>query len=417
MTELNLLAKDYWTNVYVPLMNTDTPLKSQFGKLENAMFTGRVWIFGVKSNVGGGAGNVGANKSLPAATAGQYNQGQANLVRTYVRMAIDGLAIEVTKKQQGSFRPALAEIMADRLAQHDLEVNRQLFCNGDGVLAKVAVGGASSVTQSLVLDYGAVNGGVGARHLYAGDQIEFMKADLATSIGKRTVIAVDQSANTVTVDSTIDTTVGGGQHVVTRATSDTNNIAAGEVNGLLASVKDSVTFQNIPATAATRWKSVRLSNSGTTRDLTDGLCMTMVETIRARSRLLPKLAVTRPGVVLKYSESFLPLRRIAGQDVQLKGGYKPITGIQFQGGVIPVMDDLDCPDSRIFFLNTDSFKMADLVGSEWAELDGAQFFRVQDKDAIEGYVRKYWQLITTQRNANGVIEDVTDISSIDKVAA
>jgi hypothetical protein len=81
------------------------------------------------------------------------------------------------------------------------------------------------------------------------------------------------------------------------------------------------------------------------------------------------------------------------------------------------MDDLDCPDSRIFFLNTDSFKMADLVGSEWAELDGAQFFRVQDKDAIEGYIRKYWQLITVQRNANGVIEDVTDISTIDKVAA
>lgn len=415
MTELNLLAKDYWTNVYVPLMNTDTPLKAQFGRLENAMFTGRTWIFGVKSNVGGGAANVGANKSLPAATAGQYNQGSANLVRTYVRMAIDGLAIEVTKKQQGSFRPALAEVMADRLAQHDLEVNRQLFCAGTGVTAKVVVGGTSGTTQTLVLDYGVA--GAGTRHIYAGDQIEFMKADLATSIGKRTVVSVDQSANTVVVDSTIDTTVGGGQHVVTHATADTNNIAAGEVNGLLASVSDAGPFEGINATAATRWKSYRATNAGTVRPLTDGLAVQTVEVVRARSRLLPKLCVTRPGVVLKYSESFLPLRRIAGQDVQLKGGYKPITGIQCAGAVIPVMDDLDCPDNRIFFLNPDSFKMADLVGSEWAELDGAQFFRVQDKDAIEGYIRKYWQLITTQRNANAVIEDVEDIAAIDKIAA
>jgi hypothetical protein len=41
---------------------------------------------------------------------------------------------------------------------------------------------------------------------------------------------------------------------------------------------------------------------------------------------------------------------------------------------------------------------------------------VTDKDAIEGYIRKYWQLITVNRLAQGVIEDLNDTSSIDKVA-
>jgi len=49
-------------------------------------------------------------------------------------------------------------------------------------------------------------------------------------------------------------------------------------------------------------------------------------------------------------------------------------------------------------------------------MDGATFDRVVDKDSIEGYVRKYWNLITVQRNANGLLSDLNDIAAVDKVA-
>lgn len=416
LTELTDLAKDYFTNVYVQLVNPETALKAQFAKLENAQFTGKKWIFGVKTQIGGASANAGANKSLPPADEGQYDQGEATVVRTYTRMALDGLAIEVTKKMTGSFRPALAETMSDRLQAHDLEVNRQMFCNGDGVLCAVDAGGASSTTQPVEKDYGVANGGLGVRHVYIGDKVAFYKADLTTLIGRRVVTAVSETNDTFDVDSTIDTTVAGGPHVVTRSTDDTDNIAAGENKGLLVSVKDSGTFETIPATFQ-GWKSIRLHNSAVLRDISDSLVMQMVETIRARSRLVPNLIVTRPGVVLKYSEIFLPLRRLDGQDVQLKGGYKPIAAVIHAGGSIPVIGDNDCPNSRMFFLNTGAFRMADLVGTEWADMDGATFDRVTDKDAIEGYIRKYWAVVTVQRNANGVIEDLNDITSIDRRAA
>lgn len=413
MVELNDLAKDYWTDVYVPLVNTETPLKYQFGKLENATFTGRKWIFGVKTAVGGGSSNAGANKTLPVATQGQYDQGEATMVRTYVRMSLDGFAIEVTKKRDGSFRPALAETMADRLAQHDLEVNRQLYCNADGKLCLVNTPVASA-TQTIQSDYGVTNGGVGGRHVYAGDQLALYTVGGAL-IGRRTVVSVDQSAspNAMVLDSTITSTVN--TNFWTRSTADDDNFTAGECQGLLKAVDDVGTHHTIPATG--RWKATADSNAGTLRDLTDSLVMKMLSTIRAKARKLPNIVVTRPGVVLKYSELFLPLRRLEGQDVQLKGGYKPITAITHAGGSIPVLEDLDCPDSRAFFLNTASFRMADIIGSEWADMDGAQFVRVTDKDAIEGYIRKYWNLITIERNANGVIEDLNDIAAIDRVAA
>lgn len=399
LTELTDLAKDYFTNVWANQTNPETALRAQFSRLQGANFTGKLWIFGIKSFIGGASANAGANKTLPPADEGQYDQGQANVVRTYTRMALDGLAIEVTKRQQGSFRPALAETMADRLQAHDLEVNRQMFCAADGKLADVATD--SGTDQVLSNDYSVTNGGAGARHLYTGDKVAFYDTTGATLRNRRTVTAVDYSTNTITVDSDPVTTAG---DFVTRSTDDTDNLTAGEANGLLASVEAASTFEAIPITA--NWKSVVFSNSGTLRDVSDALVLQMIETIRSRSRQTPNLIVTEPGVVLKYSEIFLPLRRLDGQDVQLKGGYKPLATIVHAGGSIPVIGDVDCPGSRMFFLNTGAFRMADVIGTEWADMDGATFDRVTDKDAIEGYIRKYWQLITIQRNANGVIEDL-----------
>ena len=403
ITELNDLAKDFFTNVWANQTNPETALKAQFASLQGAQFTGKKWIFGIKSFIGGASANVGANKTLPPADEGQYDQGEMNVVRTYTRLALDGLAIEVTKQQQGSYRPALAETMSDRLQAHDLEVNRQLFCAGDGKLADVLTDSATD--QVLELDYSVTNGGAGAKHLYTGDKVAFYSSNGVTLRNRRTVTAVNYGTNTITLDSDPETTAG---DFVTRSTDDDDNKTAGEANGLLISVEASTTFETIPITS--NWKSVVLGNSGTLREISDSLVMQMIETIRSRSRQVPNLIVTTPGVVLKYSELFLPLRRLDGQDVQLLGGYKPIAAIIHAGGAIPVLGDIDCPGSRMFFLNTSAFRMADVVGTEWADMDGNTFDRVTDKDAIEGYIRKYWQLMTIQRNANGVIEDLEDLT-------
>lgn len=412
LTELNELAKDYYSDVYLPLMNTEVPLKNQFSKVENATFTGRKWIFGVKTAVGGGASNAGANRSLPAAQTGQYDQGEATLVRTYVRMALDGLAIEVTKKREGSYRPAVAEVMADRLQAHDLETNRQLFSKGNGQLCNIGAA-AASATQSVANDYGVAGGGNGTRHIYVGDMLALRDA-ANVLIGRRVVVAVDPVAQTVTFDSPITSTST--TNYLSKSTPDDDNYSAGEINGLLAGLRnDDTSFETIPT--GQHWKAVVLANGGVGRDVSDSLVMTMITRIRSESRQIPNLVVTRPGIVLKYSETFLPIRRIDGQDVQLKGGYKPITAITHAGGVIPVMDDLDAPNGRMAFITTSALRMADLVGTDWADLDGAQFVRVTDKDAIEGYIRSYRQLIWVQRNANGVITDLNDVPEIDKLGA
>lgn len=414
LTELNDLAKDFYTDVYLEVYNPETPMKNALGKLENAQFTGKKWIFGLKTANGGGASNAGSRKQLPDAAEGKYDQGEVTVVRTYTRMGVDGLAIEVTKSQKGAFKSAVSEIMADRLTAHDLETNRQLFSGGDGKLALVLAAGASSATQTLNSDYGVANGGNGTRHVYAGDTLAFRRVTGNTLVGRRKVLSVDPDTQQVVLESTIDTTAGA--CYVSKSTSDDDNYNAGECQGLLRSVAATGSdFEGVPTSG--RWRSLVASNGGTLRQLTDTLVMTMFSRQRSESRKSPNMAVTRPGVILRYTELFLPLRRIDGLDEQIIGGYKPLTALQFAGGTVPVMEDLDCPDHRMFLLNTSSMKMATVIGTEWAALDGAQFERVQGEDGIEAYTRSYWNLATLQRNANGVIEDLEDLPEIDRIGA
>lgn len=418
LTELTELAKDYFSNIYVKAINNNVPLKASLGRLEKMEYTGKKMIWGVKLQNGGGASNAGANKTLPGAATGVFDQAEITPKRTYVRFALDLLAAEVTKRKEGSFRPAIAELMEDRLSAMDLEINRQMYCNGDGRLFGITTGAASATqtpgtgTAGAVGDYGVVNGGPGTKHAYVGDMLAFYSNDGLTLRGRRTVTAVDHSAGTITVDSSVTTSNG---DWATRSTADDDSFTADEVDGLLKAISASGTLHAIPATYQ-GWKAISFTNGGTLRPVSDTLVMQVVESIRVRSGMAPDLIVTTPGIVLRYSELFLPIRRIDGQGAQLVGGYKPLREVLVGGGSIPVITDGDCPAYRMFFLNTRCLRMADLVGTEWADMDGAVFRQVVDKDAIEGYIRKYWELATTQRNAHGLLGDIEDTITISKIA-
>lgn len=412
LSDINDLAKDYFSEVYQPQENTATALKAQFSRLENFIYTGRSAIFSTKLRNGGGAANAGANKSLPAATQGAYDQGTATIARTYVRMGVDLFALEVTKQQKGSYRPALAELMEDRTTAMDKEKNRQMFANGDGKLA----GAGSSftgagTTQSLTLDYNVANGGNGVRHIVVGDVLQFYDGSNAAISTPRTITAVSRANQTVTFASSLTTNANSW---VTRATSDTDNSLAGEALGLLSAMTQSGNFEGIPTGSG--WLAKVNSNSGTLRSITDSLVMQTVAGVHAESGEWPDLCVTRPGVVLNYSEIFLPIRRINGQEVQLKGGYKPMGVLQTAGPDIPILEDLDAPNSRLFFLNTKYIKLIDLIGQNWADQDGAEFSRIPDKDGIEGYLRSYWGLAYTRLNALDMLSDITDVASLDRLS-
>jgi len=411
------LLKQLYTDFYTDATNWGTPLKAQFGKLTNAQFAGSEWIFAVKTAWGGGSANAGIGSSLPNSANGTVAQGHMAPVYTYTRLGISGPRIAASKLNKGAFKQELAFAMDDRMKMHDKEVNRQMFCNADGVLCTIPTGTASATQtpgtgqDGLAGDYGQINAGSGMKHINVGDQLAFYEADGTTFIATKTVDSVTDT--TFTLDSSVTSTNGA---IVSRATADTDNITSGEANGLLAACKDSGEFESIdPATYGQAWKAIVQDNSGTLRPISNALVLHTITQIRTRSKQTPNLAVTSPGIPLKYSEQFLPLQRIDGQDVQLKGGFKPLTAILTAGAPIPVIDDPDCPNSRLFLLTTSTMQMADLLGTDWLDDDGQMMVRIVGQDGVEATVRKYWNLAYLQRNSLGLISDIEDYYDINTI--
>lgn len=411
------LLKQLYTDFYTDATNWGTPLKAQFGKLTNAQFAGSEWIFAVKTAWGGGSANAGIGASLPNSANGTVAQGHMAPVYTYTRLGISGPRIAASKLNKGAFKQELAFAMDDRMKMHDKEVNRQMFCNADGILCTIPTGTASA-TQTpgtgqggLAGDFGQINAGSGMKHINVGDELAFYQSNGTTFIARQTVSSVTDT--TFTLAGSVTTTDGA---IVSRATADTDNITAGEANGLLAACQDSGEFESIdPATYGQAWKAIVQDNGGTLRPITNPLVLHTITQIRTRSKQTPNLAVTSPGIPLKYSEQFLPLQRIDGQDVQLKGGYKPLTAILTAGAPIPVIDDPDCPNSRLFLLTTSTMQMADLLGTEWLDDDGQMMVRIVGQDGVEATVRKYWNLAYLQRNALGLISDIEDYYDINTI--
>lgn len=416
ITELNDLAKDLYQNLFQPMMAKGGQLKAQIEPLERWTFQGRQIFFAGKLSTGGGVANAGANATLPDNADGTYDQFTVSLKRTYARMAIDAFEIARLEQSSGSFRPALQEKMQDRADAMVKDINRQMYTDGVGKIALLAAG-ASSDTQTLTRAYFLSDGGNPGKHIYIGDNLAFHNSS-NTLVGRRKVIAKTATLGTSTVDVQLDSTIDLSavtNGYVSKCTADTTNVATGEVNGLLSAMAQSGNFQGAPI--GSTYQATSLDAGGTLRDLDDTVVMTLVNTIHAQCEEYPDLAVTRPGIGQKYSEIFLPIRRIDGQAAQLKGGYRPIAAIQTGGGDAPMIGDTDCPGARLFMLNKKYVRNVDLQGEKWFALDGAQFSRVDGKDAVEGFMSKYWQMAYTRLNCHGVAKDLNDVATVDRIAS
>lgn len=112
-------------------------------------------------------------------------------------------------------------------------------------------------------------------------------------------------------------------------------------------------YANINRATYPQWASNVYSNGGSVRTLDRDLMRKVRRGIYEASGRKPDLIICSPGVHEKYGQSFEQQRRyvteikMRGQTVILDGGYY---ALEFDG--IPVIEDVDCPDNDMLFLNT-----------------------------------------------------------------
>lgn len=362
---------------------------------------------GVTSTVGGkyvdfpirvarntGIGYRSELEALPDAGVQDYASVHVPLLYGYGVAKVTAQTMRLAESNAQSFASALDKEM-DTLKDDILkDTNRIVYSDGTGLLATVSADGANTVTVDNI------------QYLEVG-----MKIDILT-IADGTVIAVNRKITAVAETTYPAGTVTYDGANVTASASTDGLYRAGNFQG--ATSREPTGFAKITAatgelhnvnpSSQALWAGIVMSNSGTNRALSEGLMIQMCDKIRTKGSKVSAI-FTNLGVRRAYFNLLTQQRRYTNTK-EFAGGF---TGLPFNYGTeIPVVEDVDCQPNRMYFITEKELKIYREEAWHWADEDGNVLKWVTGYDAFTAYMRQYWEIGTSKRNAHGVIKDITE---------
>jgi hypothetical protein len=342
--------------------------------------------------------------TLPTASNQGYATELIPVKNVYGRIQVSGPVIAAMKSDKGSFVRAVDSEMKGLTADLKREVNRQLWGTSDGIIAAAGTTGNSTTLQLAST----------ASNAQIRQIVDAVTVDIGTAADTDAVVAgaivsgYSYANKTVTIDSAITTTVAS-SHKVFKAgvfAGGANNSTT-ELTGLQSIVAATGALFNLnPSTAGqSSWASYVDSNSGTNRSLSENLLASVIHNVAIASGDEPNMAFSSDGVHRSFANLLTSLKRF-NQTVEVKGGFKGLE-MTAGGGSVPFLWERDCPENKVFLLNTDHLVEFQMSDWSWMDKDGAILSRVSNTDAYEAVLFKYAELATDKRSAHGLLSDIT----------
>jgi hypothetical protein len=424
-TELQGNLKNVYADIRSTLFPISTVLFAQIkkegpGGMRNVRWGGRNVFFDVVMNppVNWGASDAGY---LPESSETTEVQGNVGIKRFYVTREFDNLAIVGTQTKESAFLSLKAKITEEIDGAMQLGMQEHVHGSGTGVRAIVTSYTAGPPTTIVATSpYGVVGSGQGGLWLYPGMYVAVLDATGATVRGRRTITAVANSGDNVTI--TLDGTIAGttGTDIIVAATaSDTayNQYSNGLIN-ITNRGGSYNTLHGINAGTAgyERWNATRFVAGTDTDDATVPNEMDVWKLAATSGARSGKRALSQPdeflligtyGLQQKFIESFLGQRRFnvtGGQEIELNGGYKALK----LHNMAFVADEYQ-PAGTVYLVHKPSLAWVD--AADWSpvqyENSGAVRF-ISGRDAFQTSFKVYFNLMTFQRNAHASITGYTD---------
>lgn len=371
---------------------------------------GKYVRFPIRTSRNHGIGARREFEALPNARTQGYASAQVNLAYLYGSVQLTGQTFELAERNPQAFASALQSELDGLKEVLAKDMNRQVYGTSLGELGVAVTGSTTTIVmpnekgiyfeQDMLIniwDASAV-----AFHTSATGNPEFVISSVTKTATDTTVTFTPASSAAVAVSDS-----------ARRAGSSIDATTGKEIVGLREIVRNTGTLFNIDPTTTTVWKSEVDSNSGTNRALTEGRMIQMVDRLRVNG-CRPSVIFTTLGVRRSYF-NLLSQQREFVNTKSFTGGFE---GLAFAGagGEIPVIEDVDCPANRMFFVSEKELKLyqagdwgfMNRDGSNWQRTVGVSNGSVGMFDAYHSTMFKYCQLGTHRRNAHGVIEDVTE---------
>lgn len=164
-------------------------------------------------------------------------------------------------------------------------------------------------------------------------------------------------------------------------------------------------LHGLPVATYSWWIAQEFANSGTLRALTLALMQKPLSQISVRSDYDEEDVKFLLGNVFtrdKYEQLLIADKRHVNT-LKLDGGF---TGLDYSGK--PFVIDTDCKRNRIYYIVPESMKIFRNQDFSMMDMDGKIWHRREYKDAYFATLTHYGDLACTNRNANGVLKDITE---------
>ena len=300
--------------------------------------------------------------------------------------------MELVNENYQAFASAMDLEMTGLKNDLSKDTNRQFYGTNVGTIATATGANAgNNLFQTLAV--------TGSQYVEQGQQIDIVTSATNSTIvaANRQITAFNPTTGVITFDGAVATTAIG--NVIVR----TGNYGR-EITGLAASVTNTGILFNVDPAVEPKWAAIVNGNSGTTRPLSEGLMITLTDQVRVNggktSLILCSLGVRRAYFNLLSQQRRYP------STTTFEGGFM---GLAFSNGrEIPVIEDVDCPANTMYFLDESKFKVYRAHDWSWMERDNSIWHWVVGFDAYEAVMNQYWELGINQRNANAVLQDITE---------
>jgi hypothetical protein len=374
------------------------------GVFENAGGKGVVFPIHTRRNQGIGARQE--MEALPTAGSQKSIQATAPLRYLYGSLSMDGQTMQLANSNVQAFVNAMThevERIKDDLA---VDVNRQVWGNGNGQIAAASAGGTTTNTITCATT-GVVN-------VQLGMVIDIYSSDgLTARASSRNVTAINSSTGVVTFDGAAVASISIGDMIVRTGSVGTSTIQR-ELTGFGKIIQSSGALFGVTDAV---WVSSVDSNGGTARALSEGLMIKMADAIADFSGKIPNVIFCTRGVRRSYFNLVSQQRRFTGPSngnaaaTSYTGG---TGGLEFIGdnGSIPITVDKMAPLRTMTFVNTDALTLYRQNAFNFMDKDGSIWDRIVTSsgrfDGYEATLYSYCELGTSGRNRHGQIQDITE---------
>jgi hypothetical protein len=362
---------------------------------------GKYVTFPVRVSRNSGIGYRNELEQLQAGGQQGYASVRVGLKYGYGRTRLSGQLIELADSNAQAFASAMDMEMNYLKTDIGKDVNRIFYGDGTGTLgvSNTAVGPGNTVGVS------------NTQYFEVGQVVDVVSSNGSTAKAtNRTITAIVTTTapqGTLTLDNGVSGATGTGTGTFSTVVGDLvvrQGNYGREPNGLKSIVSATGTLFNIDPTVQTKWQAYVNGNSGTNRALSEGLMIQVTDQIRLNGGQT-SLILCSLGVRRAYFNLLSQQRRYTNT-TEFAGGLK---GLAFNNGrEIPVVEDVDHPFNTMYFLDEDSFKIYQDGDWSWMDKDGSTWKYVHDFDAYEAILKKYYELGVNRRNANGVLQDITE---------